>query len=141
MDSQKSPNKILWIGAIGSLAIIALSWADEWIQPLAVLFHGTQQVPNWRECTTETVVVAAVWAVTFVVTRRLVRRLRYLEEFLRICAWCKKIDLGNEWGSLETYFDAKLKTKTTHGICPTCAAKQREEIGLLKERHAGAERD
>jgi len=38
MDSQKSPNKILWIGGIGSLAIIALSWADEWLQLPAVLF-------------------------------------------------------------------------------------------------------
>jgi len=78
------------------------------------------------------VVVAAIWAVTFVVTRRLVQRLRYLEEFLRICAWCKKIDLGNEWGSLETYFDAKLNTKTTHGICPTCAANSEKRSAFSR---------
>jgi hypothetical protein len=136
MDRRRAPNDILWIGAIGSLAIVALSWLDEWLQLPALLIHGRRQAPNWQECATETVVVTLVWVITYWVTRRLVRRLRYLEEFLRVCAWCKKVDLDGSWVSLEKYFDAELDTQTTHGICPACAAKQKEELAQLARRRA-----
>ena len=43
-----------------------------------------------------------------------------LEGYLRICAWCKKINYNGEWIPPDQYFAAKLDHKTTHGICPVC---------------------
>jgi len=58
----------------------------------------------------------------------LLRRLHYLEEFLRVCSWCQKVSSGNEWMGMETYLKTKFATKTSHGMCPDCLRKKKEEI-------------
>jgi len=59
-------------------------------------------------------------------TRRLVARLHDLEEFLRLCAWCRKPHLDNEWVPLDEFLQRKFDTRTSHGICPACKAEQRK---------------
>src|SRR5512133_3538218 len=79
MKHAQAQSAVLWIQTLGLLGIVALSWLDEWAQLPARLFGGTPQAPNWRESTMETLVVVVVWLVTLPISRRLVRRLRYLE--------------------------------------------------------------
>ncbi len=31
------------------------------------------------------------------------RRLRFLEDFIRICAWCRKVEVADQWVSFEDY--------------------------------------
>jgi len=98
--------------------LILLSWLDE--------FHV-----SWRESAVESAAVLGVWLVVFYFTKRLVSRLYYLEGFLQICAWCRKINRGEEqWVPLEKYFSDGFHTETTHGVCPVCARKVRREAGL-----------
>jgi hypothetical protein len=142
MKHHKSQSTILWIQTAGGLGIIALSWLNQWLQLPAILFLGKRQPPNWRECAMETVVVAAVWTITQPITRRLVRRLRYLEEFLRVCAWCRKIHLEGRWVPLEEYFAKGLDLRTSHGICPICAEAQHAELlKLTTPAHDAGRRD
>ncbi|ATX81634.1 hypothetical protein Ga0123462_0764 [Mariprofundus ferrinatatus] len=47
-----------------------------------------------------------------------------------LCAWCsKKIkDESGEWVKLTTYFDGHTDAKLSHGMCPECAKKIKDNI-------------
>ncbi|HUA67815.1 MAG TPA: hypothetical protein VMA13_04640, partial [Candidatus Saccharimonadales bacterium] len=83
-------NSILWIESLGFSLLILLCWVTEAIRLPHVLF-GEAFAPDWRRATLRTVVVLFVWVWVHVATRRLLKRLHYLEEFLRICGWCRKV--------------------------------------------------
>jgi hypothetical protein len=122
MINRNKPQRILWYEASGFLFIIVLSWVDELFNLPSLLFGGTEH-SNWREAAMETIIVLTVWLIVFLLTRRLLARLYYLEKFLRVCAWCRKIGRGDEWLSMEQYFDKDFDVKTSHGLCPACAKK------------------
>jgi hypothetical protein len=118
---------------VGFLAIIALSWMNE-LLGLPGLIFGRHHPGGWHESLLETTIVLLVAIPVVVATRQLVTRLHYLEEFLRLCAWCRKIRMDNEWISLEDFFERRFDTRTSHGICPACRAEQRKAVG---ERRPG----
>ena len=111
---------ILWYQSFGFLLIIALSWMDELLKLPARIF-GAVAHSNWRESAMQTAVVLAVWLPIFLVTRRILLRLYYLEGFLRVCAWCRQIGHDADWLPVEQYFAQGFDIKTSHGICPECA--------------------
>jgi hypothetical protein len=115
--TRKTASRILWYESAGFLMLMVLSWLDE--------YHD-----SWHESAVECAAVLFVWIVVFYFTKRLVSRLYYLEGFLRVCAWCKKINLNERWVPLEQYFADGFHTETTHGMCPMCARKIRMEAGL-----------
>jgi hypothetical protein len=60
-----------------------------------------------------------------------------LDEMLRICSWCKNIDLGsNGWVSADrgirefNVFTREAAPRLSHGICPDCADHVCSEFGL-----------
>jgi hypothetical protein len=110
----------LWYQALGFLIIIALSWMDE-LLGLPKRFFGGEFHSNWHESAMESVVALAVWLPLFLGTKRMLDRLYYLEDFIRICAWCRKINDGDRWIPLEEYLSKGFDVKTSHGICPDCA--------------------
>ncbi len=59
-----------------------------------------------------------------------------LKSLLPICAWCKRIrDDDNYWQSVESYLKVQADVDFSHGICPECAEKWREErkkLSVLK---------
>jgi hypothetical protein len=120
MMNQKDPSRLLLYELIGFVLIIVFSWLDEFLNLSHLLFGGGTPHPNWREAATETVTILCVATPVLMLTRRLLTRLFYLESFLRVCAWCKRISRGDQWVSLEDYLTTGFDTKTTHGICPDC---------------------
>ena len=127
MKYKKNTYFILWIEAIGFISIITLSWLDEMIGLPRLLFGAPPPV-NWHEAVIETVIVLLAWLSVHTLTKRLLERLHYLEEFLRVCAWCRKIAHDDEWLPIEEYFSREFATKTSHGLCPDCAKKMAESI-------------
>jgi hypothetical protein len=132
MKTQTYVSRILWYEAIGFLAIIVFSWINE-LSDLPYFLGGVQYVPNWRESTIETLIVLLAAIPVMILTKRLVSRLRYLEGFLRICAWCKKLEHNGEWIPLEEFFEKKFQTETSHGMCLACLDEMQEK---LRKRHA-----
>ncbi len=113
--NSQSRNQILWYEDAGFLLLTVMSWFDQ--------YHE-----SWKESAVESGAVLVVWLFVHLFTRRLISRLHYLEHFLRVCAWCKKIEHENNWIPLEQFLDQGLDTKATHGMCPACAAKFRAEL-------------
>ncbi len=121
MKNLKKNELILWCENIGFLVLIALSWANEVLDLPRHVFGGATHV-NWRESVIETLLILMVWGGLRVFTKRLLRRLYYLESFPRVCAWCRKLSHGDDWLPLEEYFAKGFNIETGHGICPACKA-------------------
>lgn len=64
--------------------------------------------------------------------RRVQKDLRDLQGLLPLCAWCNSVNTGDnsrpEWVSLEEHISRT--ERVSHGICPNCAAKAGEELGV-----------
>lgn len=64
-------------------------------------------------------------------TRLLRERVKTLEGFLSICAFCKDVrDDGGEWSRIESYIGARTPARFTHTFCPKCA-----EVHFPELRH------
>ena len=120
-------SSILWSGAIGFSVMIVMSWLTE-ILHIPHLVFGDPFTPNWHRAEIRTVVILLIWAWVHWITRRLLKRLHYLEEFLRICGWCRRVCDDDKWLTMEEYFNSKFATRTTHGMCPDCLAKAVKDL-------------
>lgn len=126
---SKSRESILWVEAIGFGSLTLFVWATEMLQISHFLF-GEQVGINWLRLSLRTFMVLLVWVIVHLATRRLLARLRHLEEYLRVCAWCRRIGHRDEWMTMEDYFGSALDTKTTHGMCPECSARLKSHLPL-----------
>jgi hypothetical protein len=120
-------NSILWNENLGFILLIALSWLSEGLRIPHLLF-GESFVPNWHRAILRTVVITLIWLWVNAVTKRLLKRLHYLEDFIRMCGWCRKVCYQGEWLTLEKYLNSKYAVHTTHGMCPDCLKQTVEEI-------------
>jgi len=126
-QTKKQGDTILWVEAFGFSIIIALSWLTEILRVPHLIFGEPFEV-NWHRAILRTAVVALIWLWVHLATRRLLKRLHYLEGFVRVCGWCRKVCREDEWLTMEQFFSSQFSTKTTHGMCPECMAKGVTEL-------------
>lgn len=107
-----------------------MSWLTELLR-IPHLIFGEEFVPNWHRALLRTIVIGLIWLWVHLLTRRLLKRLHHLEEYLRICSWCRNVEHDGEWMPMENYFNSKFATKTSHGMCPACLQKKKAEIAAL----------
>lgn len=120
-------NSILWNEGFGFSLMIVLTWLTE-LARIPHLIFGEPFTPNWHRAVLRTVIILLIWAWVHWITRRLLKRLHHLEEFLRICSWCRKVCHNGEWLTLEAYFSSKFSTATSHGMCPECLDKAVKDL-------------
>ncbi|MGV3530737.1 MAG: hypothetical protein ACO1QR_00095 [Chthoniobacteraceae bacterium] len=136
MSAAKPPqNRVLLRGRLGFLAILALCWLVELLQ-LPHLLFGEDAGFNWLRILFRTGAVLAVWAWVHFTTKPLLARLHHLEEFIHVCSWCRKFGHQGNWIAMEDYFDKRLRTRTSHGICPECAQEQFADIDSILDEPA-----
>ena len=138
MKKIKSRNSILWIEACGFSLLIALSWLTE-IFKIPHYIFGEPFAANWHRAILRTIVLLLIWAWVHLLTWRMLKRLHYLEEFLRICSWCRRVCHEDEWLELEKYFNSKFATRTSHGMCPDCLKKKVKELAMEENSPAKPE--
>lgn len=125
MARKKNPNRVLFYEAVGFVTILAITWLDEFLGFPERYLGGASHSPEWLEGGVETAAILAVAIPTLLLTRRLMSRLFFLEGFLTVCAWCRKINDEERWISMEDYFSSGLRMRTSHGMCPDCFEKAR----------------
>ena len=130
MQKSSYLTRIIFIQNLGFLAIIALCYLDELLKLPVLIFSG--QPFAFRRSTLEMLLFFAVWLLVSRSTRRLLKRIQQLEEFMRVCAWCRRIDYKGKWITLENFMEQGFDTPTTHGICPDCLHEQEEAIRRKK---------
>ena len=113
---------ILTIQAVGFSLLLAVLWLDEYVD-LPFRFLGALKTPlRPQEFWFEALMVLFVATAVVSATLWVFRRLRILEGFVNVCAWCRKVDVDGEWVAFEQYLKRELDVQSTHGICPTCRA-------------------
>ena len=113
---------ILSLELFGFAAVIAVLWLDEYVD-VPFRFFGALKTPlRPQEFWFETLTLLLVAIVVVVATLWVFRRLRTLESFIQVCAWCHKVHVGNEWISFEQYLRREHEVYSTHSICPECRA-------------------
>ncbi len=132
MEKGSKLSKISLYQNLGFLAIIMLGFIDELTRLTALVFGAQPFVWEFRKSTLGMLLVSAVWFLVSMSTRRILDRLRYLEQFMRVCAWCHHIDYKGSWISMEEFLRQGFDTPTTHGICPKCLAEQKAAIERAK---------
>jgi hypothetical protein len=126
---KSSPlSKVTLYQSVGFIAIIALILLDELIALPSLIFGGQALIVDFQESTLKMLLILAVWFLVANSTRRILARVRQLERFMRICAWCHQIDFDGKWIPLEELLRNGFDTRTTHGICPACFEQQRKII-------------
>ncbi|MBI5576306.1 MAG: hypothetical protein HY896_08075 [Deltaproteobacteria bacterium] len=125
MKIRRYPERILVYEALGFLAILAMVLMDEIYEMPKRLFAKYTSQPEMWEGSFEVITVILVAVVILLATNRLVLRLFRLEGFLKVCAWCRKIQYEGEWTSVEKIFSSGFDTQTTHGMCPDCFEKSK----------------
>ena len=128
---------ILVYEAVGFAAILGFIWIDELFDSLESHLRAVTGRPEVWEGVVETVVLLVIAAIIIRKTQRVLSRLFYLENFLRVCAWCRKIQHGDRWITLEEYLASGFATRTTHGMCPECAERARRDDSARAVRTAG----
>lgn len=119
--------RIVACEAMGFLFIILISWMNE-LASLSSRLFGAQYVSSWHESAFETAIVVVVAVPILYITQKLSKRLHYLEGFVKMCAWCRKVEDDGSWVPIEGYLQAHLATQTSHGVCPQCHAKLLEQV-------------
>ncbi|HEY1583017.1 MAG TPA: hypothetical protein VGF73_07960 [Chthoniobacterales bacterium] len=113
---------ILGLELFGFAMVVAVLWLDEFVD-VPYRFLGALKTPLrpeefWFEALT--VLVVAIGVVT--ATLWVFRRLRILEGFIQVCAWCRKVNVNDDWVSFEQYLKREHDVHSSHGICPECRA-------------------
>jgi hypothetical protein len=135
MEKEVSP-KILLYQSIGFLSILGLSWLDEALGLSNLIFGEAAFIPKFHASILAMLFIFAVWFFVARSTRRALDRVKYLEGFLKVCAWCRRIDHHGRWMPLEEFMQTGFDTPTSHGICHDCLALQKaavEKAQLLRK--------
>ena len=99
---------------MGFVFIIAICWVTELYDPPF----------NQSQVLAETISIILIGGITVYFTWQLVRRIKYLEGFMVICASCKRVrGADGKWVSLEATISRKSDLQFSHGVCPECAEK------------------
>jgi hypothetical protein len=131
MEKQARP-KILLYQSLGFLTIICLIGLGEAFN-LAALVFKDHPVLGFHTTILAMLFTLVVWFFVTRSTRRVLDRIRYLEGFLKVCAWCHQIDHKGAWMPIEEFLRRGFDTPTSHGICPECLKKQKSAAERTKQ--------
>jgi hypothetical protein len=113
---------ILSLEVLGFGAVLFVIWLDEYVD-VPFLYFGAKKTPSRpQEYWFETMVVLLLATAIVIATLWVFRRLRFMEHFIQVCSWCRKVNVGDEWVSFEHYMQRQHDVLSTHGICPSCRA-------------------
>ena len=86
---------------------------------------GITGVPGVGKCSfIETLGTALLAVIVIYLTRKTIARLHYLESFLPLCAFCKKVRVEEDkWIPVEEYIQIAIPVNISHGYCPECIEK------------------
>ena len=123
MTKERLKKSIIKFECIGFLIVILFLWANE-IFDIPHNVIGSIATPiNWVETIIESVVVLVLCITISIFSLILLKRIKYLEGFLYVCSFCKKIRVGKDWIPIEEYIRDHSEAEFSHSLCPKCAEK------------------
>lgn len=118
---------------LGFLGIMVLCYLDELLKLPQLVFSDHPFALVFQRSTLEILLILGVWFLVSRSTQRSLQRIQYLEKFMRLCAWCRRINYKGDWITMEQFMEQGFDTPTTHGICPVCLERQKAAAEKIKE--------
>jgi hypothetical protein len=137
MSALKTGRKyapIIFLELVMFVLVLATLWLDEFLDLPHRIFNAAPTPYRIEEYLIETLSVVLVGSATILLTLLLMRRLRRSEEFLHVCAWCKRVFLDDRWVEFEDYMLQRQDLSSSHGICESCAQKVQSEIAPSRQK-------
>lgn len=123
MTKKSLTKTILLYESIGFGIVILFLWADE-VFDLPHHILGAPATPiNWLESALESTLTLGLGIFTIILTWNLLKRIKYLEGFVPVCLFCKRVRVNDQWMDMETYIIEHSEAEITHSLCPDCAEK------------------
>ena len=113
---------LLW-QSLGFLIVVVLTWSDAVFDLAHAILGLPHRAEDINRTALTTIVILLLWLFSAYKIYMVVSRLSYLESFLHVCAWCRRIEYHDQWLSVEAHFAQKTGGKVSHGICPECAER------------------
>jgi hypothetical protein len=110
------------------LFILVVIGLDEFIDLPHLLLGAVPKSSRIEEFLIEAGSVTVVAVLVLVGTVLQLRRIDRIERFLRVCAWCRKVWVGDRWIVFEEYIMREHMLKSTHSICSECTQKMIADI-------------
>ena len=123
MTKNKLTARTISYQLIGYGVLLFLIAGDELFDFPHHIFGVPATPVNWAETFIEGSYIVLLCVFTVYLSVRYLKRIKFLEGFLPICSFCKKIRKENEWTALEKYMRDHSEALFSHGVCPDCAAK------------------
>ncbi len=108
--------------------LLLVQWLDELLDFPHILLGAAPTPVNVQECLIENFVTLCLALLVIGLTRRLIKRIRYLEGFLPVCSFCKRIRVDGQWLPLDYYVHSHSEASVTHTVCDECAAREYGEV-------------
>jgi hypothetical protein len=118
--SKRLIKLIVALELLGFILVMMVIWADEYFDLPRRLFNAAPTPMRVEEGLFESFMILLLAVMVVIFTLLMFVRIRELESFILVCAWCKKVKVDNSWTSFERYLEDHKGTKSSHGICPTC---------------------
>jgi len=134
MKKNSQLTKIVLYQNLGFLGIMVLGFLDDLIKLPSLIFSGHSFDFLYQRTTLEMLLIFAVWFLVSNSTRRIMERVQYLEKFMRVCSWCRRINYQDRWMPLEEFMRQSFDTPTTHGICKDCLERQQAAAERARQR-------
>jgi hypothetical protein len=138
MCSTGRPFKVLLCQSAGFLALIAVCLFDELVRLSSLLFGEGAYLVEFQESALKMLLILCVWLLVSGSTRRILAQTQHLEQFMKLCAWCHRIEHQGRWIPLEEFLKLSLDRPTSHGICQDCLEKKKAELSLGAGNGLGA---
>ncbi len=134
MKQSSQLTRIVLYQNLGFLAILTICYLDDLLKLPTLIFSDHPFAFLFQQSTLSILLVLAVWLLVSTSTRRILERIHYLEKFMRVCAWCRRIHFKGQWMRLEDFMQQGFDTPTTHGICAECREKQQTAIDKARQQ-------
>jgi hypothetical protein len=124
---MKEPTLSHWVlvlEALGFLLVLVVIAADEFLDVPNLLLGAPATPLRMAEFWFESATVVLLGTAIMLTTLWLFRRIRQLESYVVICAWCNKVRVDNAWVPIAEYLAQRHNETTSHGICESCHARE-----------------
>jgi hypothetical protein len=127
MQRHEVRNSIITVLIVGFAVLVLLVWTDDVFDLPALIGTSTQSILFAQTVIVSLLAVAlCAWLVASVA--RILKRLQYLESFLSVCSFCKRIHIDDQWIPMEIFISQRTDTQFSHGLCPDCKEKHYGEF-------------
>ena len=135
MTARYPKQAILYVEALGFLILIAITWLDEGILVPTHMLPAWLGDGNWHDALFISLAIILIAFTVLLLTFKLISRIHELESFIRVCAWCRKLDLNGQWVTMEEYLSKSSHIECTHGVCRSCAGNLKREAEATRRLH------